>query len=207
MGYDGPLHDIDPTRAREEMVRSLFTFVESATRRRPMVVVLSDLHWADEIVLERMDQLLERVSGQPFVLIATARHALLERWNPKPGRHNTIVFNLDPLDREASSTLLAALVEGELPAGLEQILLDRSGGNPFYLEELAALLTESGMVGTGAPGGTAELPDTLRGLVAARLDGLTPEERLTLVDAAVMGRRGAVEALEVMAREMHGAPD
>src|SRR3954452_8520964 len=101
MGYDGPLREIDPTRAREEMVRSLFAFVESATRRRPMVVVLSDLHWADEVVLERMDQLLERVSGQPFVLIATARHALLERWNPKPGRHNSIVFNLDPLDRAA----------------------------------------------------------------------------------------------------------
>src|SRR3954449_3202690 len=115
MGYEGPLREIDPTRAREEMVRSLFTFVESATRRRPMIVVLSDLHWADEVVLERMDQLLERVSGQPFVLIATARHALLERWNPKPGRHNSIVFNLDPLDRDASSTLLAALVEGELP--------------------------------------------------------------------------------------------
>jgi tetratricopeptide (TPR) repeat protein len=63
------------------------------------------------------------------------------------------------------------------------------------------------MVGTGAPAGRAELPDTLRGLVAARLDGLTPEERRTLDDAAVMGRRGAVEALSIMAREMHGADD
>src|SRR4029078_13135986 len=64
MGDEGPLRDIDPTRAREEMVRSLFTFVESATRRRPMVVVLSDLHWADEIVLERLDQLIEGVAAE-----------------------------------------------------------------------------------------------------------------------------------------------
>src|SRR5258705_6443232 len=173
MGYEGPLRDIDPTRAREEMVRSLFTFVESATRRRPMVVVLSDLHWADEIVIERMDQLLGRVCGQPFVLIAAARHALLERWNPKPGRHNAVVFNLDPLDRESASTLLSALVEGDVPDELRNMLLDRSGGNPFYLEELVALLSEAGVVGSGARAGTTELPDTLRGLVAARLDGLT----------------------------------
>jgi class 3 adenylate cyclase/tetratricopeptide (TPR) repeat protein len=206
MGYDGPLRDIDPTRAREEMVRSLFTFVESSTRRRPMVIVLSDLHWADDIVLERMGDLLERVATQPFVLIATARHALLERWSPKPGRHNTVVFNLDPLDREAATALLGALVEGDLPADLRDVLLNRSGGNPFYLEELVALLTEAGMVG-GASSRPAELPDTLRGLVAARLDGLSGDERRTLDDAAVMGRRGTISALEIMAREAHEIED
>ncbi|HEV3226446.1 MAG TPA: adenylate/guanylate cyclase domain-containing protein, partial [Acidimicrobiales bacterium] len=206
MGYDGPLHEIDPTRAREEMVRSLFTFVEFATRTRPMIVVLSDLHWADEIVLERMDQLLERVANHPFVLIATARHGLLERWNPKPGRHNSVVFNLDPLDRESASALLSTLVEGEVPDDLQKVLLDRSGGNPFYLEELVSLLSEAGMVGGRSVAGGTELPDTLRGLVAARLDGLSADERRTLDDAAVMGRRGLVESLEIMAREAHGIP-
>ena len=205
MGYDGPLREIDPTRAREEMVRSLFTFVEYATRRRPMIVVLSDLHWADDIVLERMDELLERVANHPFVLIATARHSLLDRWTPKPGRHNAVVLNLDPLDRDAATALLGALVEGDVPDDLREVLLDRSGGNPFYLEELVSLLTEVGMVGgVGAVSGDAELPDTLRGLVAARLDGLSSQERLVLDDAAVMGRRGPTKALQIMAREMHG---
>jgi len=208
MGYDGPLRDIDPSRAREEMVRSLFTFVEAATRQRPMIVLLSDLHWADDIVLDRMDELLERVANQSFVLIATARHSLLERWNPKPGRHNAVVLNLDPLDRDAATALLGALVEGDLPADLRDVLLDRSGGNPFYLEELVSLLSEAGMVGTGrAAIGRTELPDTLRGLVAARLDGLTLDERRTLDDAAVIGRRGHADALRIMAREAHGVPD
>ena len=207
MGYEGPLREIDPTRAREEMVRSLFTFIDFATRRRPMIVVLSDLHWADDIVLDRMQQLLERVANHPFMLIATARHALLERWTPTPGRHNSVVFNLDPLDRSSSSTLLGALVEGDLPEDLRQVLLDRSGGNPFYLEELVSLLSEAGMVGAAASSGRAELPDTLRGLVAARLDGLSADERRTLDDASVMGRRGAIEALEIMAREAHGVPN
>jgi tetratricopeptide (TPR) repeat protein len=208
MGYEGPLRDIDPTRAREEMVRSLFTFIECATRQRPMIVLLSDLHWADDIVLERMDELLERVANQPFMLIATARHSLLERWNPKPGRHNAIVLNLDPLDRDAATALLGALVEGDLPADLRDVLLDRSGGNPFYLEELVSLLSEAGMVGgVGASSGRTELPDTLRGLVAARLDGLSSDERRTLDDAAVIGRRGAASALRIMAREAHGVPE
>src|SRR5438132_11917642 len=69
------------------------------------------------------------------------------------------------------------------------------------------MLSEEGMVGGHPSPGGAELPDTLRGLVAARLDGLTPDERRALDDASVMGRRGAVEALEIMAREAHGVPD
>ncbi len=207
MGYDGPLKDIDTTRAREEVVRSLFTFVELATRRRPMVVVLSDLHWADDIVLERIDQLMERVAGQPFVLIATAREALHERWYPRAGRHSTVVLNLDPLDRDSAGALLDALVEGSLPDDLRKLLLDRSGGNPFYLEELVALLGEAGMVARGGAAQAGELPDTLRGLVAARLDGLGPSERLVLGDAAIMGRRGTVEGLRIMAAEAHGVHD
>ena len=79
------------------------------------------------------------------------------------------------------------------------MLLDRSGGNPFFLEELVALvgdadLAEPGLLdGTGALG---DLPDTLRGLVAARIDGLTPAERGSLEDASVWGRSGPIKALE-----------
>ena len=99
-------------------------------------------------------------------------------------------------------------MEGDLPADLREVLLDRSGGNPFYLEELVSLLSEAGMVGGGrASSGRTDLPDTLRGLVAARLDGLSPDERRTLDDAAVMGRRGPTEALRIMAREAHNVPD
>src|SRR5436853_2396530 len=68
--------------------------------------ILSDLHWADDIVLERMDELLERVANQPFVLIATARHSLLERWSPKPGRHNAVVLNLDRKSTRLNSSHL-----------------------------------------------------------------------------------------------------
>jgi tetratricopeptide (TPR) repeat protein len=99
--------------------------------------------------------------------------------------------------------LLDALVDGDAPDDVKALLLDRSGGNPFFLEELVSLLDESGMVGDApSPDGAFhDLPDTLRGLVAARLDGLPTNERQTLVNAAVWGRRGPVEALEKMNKE------
>jgi class 3 adenylate cyclase/tetratricopeptide (TPR) repeat protein len=197
MGYDGPLQRIDPTRAREEVVRSLLEFVDGWSKVRPVVVVLSDLHWADDVVLELGDVLLERIADRPFVLVATARHNLLERWQPKPGRHNLVVLNLDPLDRNAAGTLLDTLLESEVPDDLRDVLLDRSGGNPFFLEELVSLVAESRT-------GSTELPHTLRGLVAARLDGLTPDERSVLEDASVLGRRCPVDALVIMGEKVHG---
>lgn len=207
IGYEGPLHDIDPHRAREEATRSVVAFVEAACGTRPVVVVLSDLHWAGEVVLELIGVLVERLSRSRLVVIATARPTLLERWGPPAGRYNTVLLNLDPLDRSATNALLDAITVEPLPAGLRATLLDRSGGNPFFLEELVALLAEAGPGPAEEGRAPAELPDTLRGLVAARIDGLDDLERATLQDAAVWGRRGPVEALERMAEQIRGVRD
>jgi len=194
MGADGALADIEPSRAREEVSRSLHAFFDAYTATRPVVLGLSDLHWADDVVLEATDKLLSHLSSKPFVLVATTRSHISDRWIPQIGRHNVLVLNLEPLDRDATVTLLSALLEGEPPHDLTALLLDRSGGNPLFLEELVALLAETG----GPPRAIAHLPDTLRGLVSARLDALSAAERATLEDAAVLGRSGPVFALHVM---------
>jgi tetratricopeptide (TPR) repeat protein len=208
MGYEGPLAGIDPARAREEARRSLLRFIDGFGRQHPVVVLLSDLHWADDAVLDLVDQLLERLCSLPVVLIGTARTDLFDRWKPAVGRHNQLVLNLDPLSREATASLLEAIAEGPVPDDLRTALLDRSGGNPFFLEELVSLLAETQVrdedAVVPAASGTRELPHTLRGLVAARLDGLTVDERCTLEDAAVLGRRGQVMALHIMGEEAHG---
>ena len=179
---------------------------------RPVALVLSDLHWADDLVLELVNTLLERLATRPVVVLATARQSIEERWHPPHGRNNLVVLTLDPLTAGASAELLADLAGAELADDLAHALLDRSGGNPFFLEELVTLLTEAGLVGgDGAlPRPAAELvelPDTLRGLVAARLDGLTADERRVLDDCAVLGRRGPMRAIEVMARKHSGIDD
>ncbi len=207
MGYEVPLREIDAQRAREEAVRSVLAFVEGSARSRPVVVVLSDLHWADDVVLELLEAVLDRLNRSPVIVVATARHELHERWSVKAGRHNQVVVNLDPLDRAASAALLDALAESELPAELRDTLLDRSGGNPFYLEELVTLVASSDLAAdelVSERGVSFDLPDTLRGLVAARIDGLSGRERATLEDAAVWGRSGPIAALERMCEEIHG---
>ena len=199
LGYDAP-GDVEPNAVREEASRALSTYVNASAARRPVVLQLSDLHWADDAVLDLVDDVLSVVHHQPLVILATARPALLERWSPRPGRHNSIVLHLDPLDQATTADLLAHLVGTAVSDEVAAAVTDRSGGNPFFLEELVSLLDGD----TSAdPGRVATLPDTLRGLVAARLDDLSPAVRCVVQDASVIGRHGPVEGLREMARALY----
>lgn len=190
-GQESRLTDVDPSRARDEVSRAVRGTLTTIARKCPVVLVLSDVQWADPLVLELVDGLFERIHRLPLVILLTARPELETRWRPTAGRHNLVVLNLDPLDGSAAHELLVSLLGREPDPELEGTLVERSGGNPFFLEELAALLSESG--------GVPVLPATLRGLVAARLDALPAHERAVLDDAAVLGRRTPVVALQAMA--------
>jgi len=216
MGYETPLRNLEPLRAREEAGRALMRFFEARTVERPLIVRLADLHWADDLLLGLVDDLLTQLTRSPFILIAGARHLLDPRWSPRSGRYNHIVLNLDPLDRAAAESLVDQLAGlGTISSAHRDTLIARSGGNPFFLEELVALTLRSQAEEGADPaeqGGRAraprsassDLPETLRGLVAARLDYLLPDERAVLEDAAVFGSSGPIGALGVMA-ERSGA--
>jgi class 3 adenylate cyclase/tetratricopeptide (TPR) repeat protein len=211
MGYDTPLRLLPGSRARAEATGALLRFVEGVVRTQPLLVRLADLHWADQAVLELIDELSTQLARQPFVLVATARRSLQERWSPRWGRFNSLVVNLGALDRAAAGTLLDSLGGRELSPVDRQELLDRSGGNPFYLEELVTLVGADRRAETGAaeasPGFGESLPDTLRGLVAARVDGLSADEQHVLEDAAVWGSAGPVGVLQLTARAIRGDED
>ncbi|MGI8757323.1 MAG: adenylate/guanylate cyclase domain-containing protein [Acidimicrobiales bacterium] len=199
LGYDPPA-DVEPAAVREEAARALGTYVGASAALRPVILQLSDLHWADEAVLDLVDDVFSVVHHQPLVLLATARPALLDRWTPKPGRHNSIVLHLDPLGQQATADLLEHLVGAAVPDSVAEAVVERSGGNPFFLEELVSLLDGDA---TADPGRVADLPDTLRGLVAVRLDDLSPAVRVVVQDASVIGRHGPMEGLREMARQLH----
>lgn len=194
MGDEEALPDVDPLRARQEARRSLHALVSGLTARQPVVLVLSELHWADDVVLELFGYHIDRLANRSLVVLATARGELMERWQPPPGRYNLLTLHLDPLDAAATRRLASALGADCLPAGVVDTLVVRSGGNPFFLEEL---LTYVGEGEPGRPGG--ELPATLRGLVAARIDALSEAERALLEDAAVIGRSGSLVILRALA--------
>ncbi len=207
MGYEGPLRGLDPTRARGEATAALLSFMEASVRERPIVIRIADLHWADELVLEMIDTLSGQLARLPFILVATARRSLLKRWTPTAGRYNSLVLNIDPLDRGSASELLDILATGPMEQRLRDVLLDRSGGNPFYLEELVTLTEASGADHETVLATGTELPSTLRGLMSARIDGLTTAEQLTLEDAAVWGSSGPIEALRRLSEGTRGIAD
>ncbi len=198
LGFEGVLSDVDSARASDEAKRALVAFAGAVAQRRPLAVVLSDLHWADDAVLTMVNALLESNARLPFVVLATARPSLAERWSPPEGEHHSVVVHLDPLERAAAAELLRCLASERLPGLAEHDIdnvLDRASGNPYFLEELVSWLEGSR---------PTQVPDTLQGLVAARLDGLTVAERRVAEDAAVLGSSGRIEWLATMYREAHG---
>jgi class 3 adenylate cyclase/tetratricopeptide (TPR) repeat protein len=198
MGHVAASGGLDPARARDQAIAAVLTFLGGVARDRALLLILSELHWADALVLDLVDRVLDRLCDAPFVLVATARSELEERWRPKPGRHNSVLVTVDPLDQVSAGLLLSSLLGTEPSSHQRDLILERSGGNPFFIEELVALLSESR--------DAQDLPATLRGLVAARLDTLSPAERAMLEDAATMGRSGPFAALAALAeRRGHDA--
>jgi predicted ATPase len=167
-------------------------FLEGLAEQRTLVVVFEDLHWADEALLDFVDELVEWLTEVPLLVVATARPELLERrpgWGG--GKLNATTLALAPLDEEQTALLIARLLGTPVLAVEDQhSLLERAGGNPLYAEQFADLYLERGSTEELA------LPETLQGLIAARVDGLQPTEKLLLQDAAVVGKVFWASALQ-----------
>ena len=172
------------TASRDESFTAWRRFLEEMAARRPAVLVVEDLHWADDALLEFLEHLLDWTAAVPLVVLCTARPELFERrpaWGG--GKRNATTISLSPLTSDDASRLLQALLERSvLAAETQSVLLERAGGNPLYAEQFARMLVERG----DAEG--IAVPETVHALVAARLDTLRPELKALLHDAAVVGR-------------------
>ncbi|MGH2682394.1 MAG: AAA family ATPase, partial [Actinomycetota bacterium] len=171
---------------REEAFAAWRRFFEAMAERRPTVMVFEDLHWADDALLDFVDELVEWASGVPFLVVATARPELLARrpgWGG--GKPNAVTISLPPLSNDETASLVHALLgRSVLPVETQSALLERAGGNPLYAEEFVSLVQERGLDGEGATG----LPESVQGILSARLDSLPREQKALLQAAAVLGR-------------------
>src|ERR1700730_5325726 len=129
IGHEDRLAEVDPVRAKEERRRAVTVFLEALARRQPLVLSMSEMHWAEDDVLDAIDRLLDAMGSLPFLLLATARPELEGRWKPRPGRHNTLLLTLDPLDEAAAERLLASLLGYQPRPDSRSLLLERSGGH------------------------------------------------------------------------------
>ncbi len=206
LGYDTVLRGGDRNRNRSEVKLAFTTVLDAELSRRPVVVVLSDMHWAAAAVWELVDHVLTDLARSRLVVLTTARYT--DEDHLPRGRHGLSAIQLGPLDDRASTELLAQLGI-DLPPSIATELVDRSGGNPFFLEELADLVAQNGDLFNDQDSDEfdidpSELPATLRGIIAARLDALESAERGLLEDAAVLGRTGPIDGLATMARQTRG---
>ena len=180
---------------RQDLFAAWRLFFERLAETYPTVLAFEDMQWADESLLDFVEYLLEWSRGHPLFVLTLARPELAEQrptWGA--GQRNFTSMYLEPLSREAMLELLAGLVPG-LPDELRDRILARAEGIPLYAVETVRMLLDRGLlVRDGAAyhlTGTVdalEVPETLHALLAARLDGLSSEERRALQDAAVLGK-------------------
>ncbi|MDQ3382044.1 MAG: AAA family ATPase [Actinomycetota bacterium] len=158
-------------------------FFEALAEERPLVLVFEDLHWADDGLLDFVDHLVDWLTDVPVLVVGSARPELLTRrpsWGG--GKANATTVSLAPLSDEETARLVHALLERSvLPAEVQTLLLERAGGNPLYAEEFARMVAERG-------GEELELPGSVQGIIAARLDALEAEDKELLQNAAVVGK-------------------
>ncbi len=180
---------------RTEAAAAWLRFLEAIAEQGPALLVFEDLHWADDGLLDFVDALVDRASGVPLLVVCTARPELLERrpgWGG--GKRNAQTVSLPSLSDEDTAHLLQALLERSvLSAGAQSALLRNAGGVPLFAEEFARML------GTGA--GADTVPQTLQGIVAARIDGLPDDEKRLLHTAAVLGKVFWTDGLATMSDE------
>jgi class 3 adenylate cyclase/tetratricopeptide (TPR) repeat protein len=191
---------------REESFTAWRRFLESIASRGPAVFVFEDLHWADQAMLAFLEHLADWSEGVPMLLVCTARPELYERQRTwAAAARNVTRINLSPLDAGQTATLVSSMLQdAELTGEVHDLILERSGGNPLYAEELVRMLKERELlVTTGQTVALTEtagvfLPASIQAIMAARLDAVTPERKGMLQDGAVIGKvfwSGAVAAM------------
>jgi class 3 adenylate cyclase/predicted ATPase len=181
--------------SREDLFAGCRLFFERLSETLPVVLVFEDLQWADESLLDFVEYMLEWSRNHPIFVATLSRPELLERrptWGA--GRHGSTSLSLEPLSDDSIDELLRGMVPG-LPEELRTRIGERAEGVPLYAVETVRMLLDRGLVERAGErfevrGEIQELavPETLQALIAARLDGLLPQERALLQDASVLGK-------------------
>jgi class 3 adenylate cyclase/predicted ATPase len=189
---ESPFLHFDPSQRRQQTLAALQRLLLRESQMQPLLLVIEDLHWIDSETQALLDSLVERLPTAPLLVLVNYRPEYQHGWGSKT--YGT-QLRLDPLPPASTAEVLQALL-GDDPslAPLTQLLIARTEGNPFFLEESVRTLVETKVL-VGEPGAyclvqtlpTIQMPATVQAVLAARIDRLTPEDKHLLQTAAVIG--------------------
>lgn len=201
----------DDENRKQHTFAAISALLTCAARQRPLLIICEDLHWADPTSLELLEALFPLTAALPLLLLCVLRPETTHGcWRLReqairryPAQHTDIL--LAPLNADDSAALLSRLLHMEvLPALLKQRILERAEGNPFYVEEITRSLLDSGSVAFDEARGQwyaaqeitdIAVPETLQGVLIARIDRLRPEAKRLLQLGAVTGRTFSKQVL------------
>lgn len=207
---DVPLDDyphwrqLDPAQRRQEVLQAVHRLLLRESQVQPLLLVLEDLHWIDHETQSILDSLVESLPAAQILILVNYRPEYRHDWAAKTYYRQ---LNIAPLPPESSEELLEELVgDNAALAPLKQLLIERTEGNPFFLEESVRTMAETGVL-TGAPGArhlakpidSLQLPSTTRAILAARIDRLAPGDKRLLQAAAVIGKNAPFALLSAVA--------
>jgi ABC-type oligopeptide transport system substrate-binding subunit/class 3 adenylate cyclase/tetratricopeptide (TPR) repeat protein len=188
-----------PKQIRDRALTYLADYFKALAFQDPVLILLEDLHWADDSSLDVLNHLALALTDQPLMIVCTARPALFEarpHWGEGQPFHRRL--QLEPLTKRNTRRLLDEILQrvDQVPDTLSDLVVAGAEGNPFFVEELVKMLVEDGVIIKGEDQWDVEpsrltevrVPPTLRGVLQARLDRLPLQERTVLQQAAVVGR-------------------
>jgi class 3 adenylate cyclase len=189
----------DPQQMRDRSLVYLEDYFKATARRTPMLILLEDLHWADDSSLDALSRLGLGLRETPILLVGAARPGLYERrpyWFEGRDFHRRV--DLKPLSKRVNRQLVAEVLQKipEPSDALSELIVSNAEGNPFYVEELVKVLVEAEVIVKGDPHWQVDkqrleemdVPATLTGVLQARLERLPKEERTLIQQASVVGR-------------------
>ena len=197
---------LDPSKRRRQTLDALKRLLLRESQVQPVLLVVEDLHWIDSETQAWLDLLVESVPTARLLLLVNYRPEYGHGWGSKTCYQQV---RLDPLPTASAGELLKALLgPGPGLEDLERLLIERTQGNPFFLEESVralaetrALTGERGAYRLAGPVQNVQLPATAQAILAARIDRLVPEDKRLLQAAAVVGKDVPFSLLEAIAEE------
>jgi tetratricopeptide (TPR) repeat protein len=201
---DSPFLQLDPPQRRQRTLEALKRVLLRESQAQPLLLAFEDLHWIDSETQALLDRLVEGLPTARILLLVNYRPEYQHSWGSKT--YNT-QLRLDPLPPASADEILQALL-GDDPSlvAFKQLLITRTEGNPFFLEESVRTLVETGVL-VGEPGAyrltrtlpTIQVPATVQAVLAARIDRLPPADKHLLQTAAVIGMEVPLPLLQAIA--------